>query len=57
LIEAGHIGQNIFLQVQGLDLEAGIVGAFRDAGLIDALNIHSAHEPILLMPIGYPSSV
>lgn len=54
LIEAGHIGQNIFLQAQALDLEAGIVGAFSDAGLIDSINIPSAHEPILLMPVGYP---
>jgi SagB-type dehydrogenase family enzyme len=54
LIEAGHIGQNIFLQAQSLGLEAGIVGAFNDAELIDAMRIPSAHEPILLMPVGYP---
>jgi SagB-type dehydrogenase family enzyme len=54
LIEAGHIGQNIFLQAQALDLEAGIVGAFRDEGISDAMNIPSPHEPILLMPVGYP---
>jgi SagB-type dehydrogenase family enzyme len=53
LIEAGHIGQNIFLQAQALGLEAGIVGAFQDAELIDAMNIPSSHEPILLMPVGY----
>ena len=54
MIEAGHIGQNIFLQAQALDLEAGIVGAFHDAEIIDAINIPSVHEPILLMPVGYP---
>jgi SagB-type dehydrogenase family enzyme len=53
MIEAGHIGQNIFLQAQALGLDAGIVGAFHDAKLIDALNIPSAHEPLLLMPVGY----
>ncbi len=53
LIEAGHIGQNIFLQAQSLGLEAGIVGAFNDAALIDAIGIPSAHEPILLMPVGH----
>lgn len=52
LIEAGHIGQNIFLQAQSLNLEAGIVGAFQDAALIDAINLPPAHEPILLMPVG-----
>lgn len=54
LIEAGHMGQNIFLQAQALGLEAGIVGAFHDAELIDAIAIPAAHEPILLMPVGYP---
>jgi SagB-type dehydrogenase family enzyme len=53
LIEAGHMGQNIFLQAQALGLEAGIVGAFHEAELIDAVHIPSAHEPILLMPVGY----
>jgi SagB-type dehydrogenase family enzyme len=55
LIEAGHIGQNVFLQAQSLDLEAGIVGAFHDAKLIDVMNIPPAHEPVLLMPVGYPA--
>ena len=53
LIEAGHIGQNIFLQAQALGLEAGIVGAFHDAEVIDAMSIPSAHAPILLMPVGH----
>jgi SagB-type dehydrogenase family enzyme len=53
LIEAGHIGQNIFLQAQSLDLEAGIVGAFHDAAIIEAIHIPAAHEPVLLMPVGY----
>jgi SagB-type dehydrogenase family enzyme len=54
LIEAGHIGQNIYLQAQALGLEAGLVGAFHDAEVIGAINIPSNHEPILLMPVGYP---
>ena len=53
LIEAGHIGQNIFLQAQALGLEAGIVGAFHDAELTGAIHITSNHEPVLLMPVGY----
>ncbi len=54
LIEAGHIAENIFLQAQSLNLEAGIVGAFNDAELIDVINMPSVHEPMLLMPVGYP---
>lgn len=53
LMEAGHIGQNIFLQAQALGLAAGIVGAFHDEALIEALKIPPAHEPLLLMPVGY----
>ncbi|MCP4748247.1 MAG: SagB/ThcOx family dehydrogenase [Desulfobacteraceae bacterium] len=53
MIEAGHIGQNIFLQAQTLGLEAAIVGAYDDKKLIDVMNIPSAHEPLLLMPVGY----
>jgi SagB-type dehydrogenase family enzyme len=53
MIEAGHIGQNIFLQSQALGLEAGIVGAFEDQKVIQVMGIKSTHEPLLLMPVGY----
>jgi len=53
MIEAGHIGQNIFLQSQSLGLEAGIVGAFADRKVIQVMGIKSTHEPLLLMPAGY----
>jgi SagB-type dehydrogenase family enzyme len=52
MIEAGHIGQNIFLQAEALGLRAGIVGAFQDADLVRVLQIPAAHEPLLVMPIG-----
>lgn len=53
MIEAGHIAQNIFLQAQTLGLEAGIVGAFHDDKLVEEMKIPSAHEPLLLLPVGY----
>jgi len=53
MIEAGHIGQNIFLQSQALGLEAGIVGAFKDQKVIQVMGIKGTHEPLLLMPVGY----
>jgi nitroreductase len=53
MIEAGHIGQNIFLQAQALGLEAGIVGAFQDNQLIEVMHIPATHEPLLVMPVGY----
>jgi len=53
MIEAGHIGQNIFLQSQAMGLEAGIVGAFEDQKVIQAMGIKGTHEPLLIMPVGY----
>jgi SagB-type dehydrogenase family enzyme len=53
MMEAGHIGQNIFLQAQALGLDAGIVGAFDDEKLSEVMNIPSVLEPLLLMPVGY----
>jgi SagB-type dehydrogenase family enzyme len=54
MIEAGHIGQNIFLQAHALGLRAGIVGAFHDVKIINVMHLPSTHEPLLLMPVGYP---
>ena len=55
MIEAGHIGQNLFLQAEALDLKAGIVGAFHDQELMRVMEIPRAHEPLLIMPVGYGS--
>ena len=52
-IEAGHIGQNIFLQAEALGLKAGIVGAYHDEKLIEIMAIPRKHEPLLVMPIGH----
>ena len=53
VIEAGHIGQNIFLQAEALGMGAGIVGAFDDEHVIRVLGIPASHEPLLIMPVGY----
>jgi len=55
MIEAGHIGQNLFLEAEALGLKAGIVGAFHDQELIDVMKIPRSHEPLLIMPVGYAS--
>lgn len=52
MIEAGHVGQNIFLQAEACGLSAGIVGAFHDREVIQAMKTPSAHEPLLIMPVG-----
>ena len=53
MIEAGHIGQNLFLQAEALGLKAGIVGAFRDNEIVRLLKLPTSHEPLLIMPVGY----
>jgi SagB-type dehydrogenase family enzyme len=53
-IEAGHVGQNVFLQAEALFLKVGIVGAFEKEDLGKALHTPAAHEPLLVMPVGYP---
>ena len=53
MIEAGHMGQNLFLQAEALGFKAGIVGAFHDKELIEVMNIPPSYEPLFIMPIGY----
>ena len=55
LMEAGHIGQNIFLQAESLGLGAGIVGAFHDDSVSKVLMTPKKNEPLLIMPVGYKS--
>ncbi len=52
-IEVGHVGENIFLQAEALKLGAGIVGAFRDASLADAIDAPKGQEPLIIIPVGY----
>jgi SagB-type dehydrogenase family enzyme len=52
-IEAGHVGQNIFLQAEAIGLKAGIVGAFDNRGVVTAMGLPSSHDPLLIMPVGY----
>ncbi len=53
MIEAGHIGQNIFLQSEALGLGAGIVGAFTDKEIVRVVGSPPTHEPLLIMPVGH----
>lgn len=52
-IEAGHAGHSIFLQAEALGLAAGIVGAFKEGQVQQALGTGAVHDPILVMPVGY----
>lgn len=52
-IEAGHVGQNVFLQAEAIGLKAGIVGAFNNKQIIKTIGIPSSHNPLLIMPVGF----
>jgi SagB-type dehydrogenase family enzyme len=52
-MESGNVSQNLFLAAEALGLGAGIVGAFDDKALAQALKLPPAHEPLLVMPVGY----
>ncbi len=55
MIEAGHVAENIFLQARASGLAAGIVGAFMDDEVVKVMDIPATHEPLLIMPAGYPA--
>ncbi len=55
-MEAGHVAENVYLQVEALGLGTVAVGAFRDAKISQLLDLPSGYEPLYLMPIGHPKS-
>jgi SagB-type dehydrogenase family enzyme len=53
-MEAGHVGQNVYLQAEALGLGTVTVGAFQDEEIAQALNLPSSYRPLYVMPIGHP---
>lgn len=51
-IDAGHMGQNIYLQVTALRLGTVAVGAFRDEEVKEILGVPG--EPLYIFPVGVP---
>lgn len=52
-IEAGCVGQNIFLQAEAIGLKAGIVGSFSNRDLAKTMGLPASHDPLLIMPVGF----
>ena len=52
-MEAGHVGQNIYLQVETLDLGTVSIGAFNDNEVSQVLQLPEKHQPLYIMPIGH----
>lgn len=53
-MEAGHVGQNLYLQATALGLGTVTIGAFYDERVKEVLGIEE--EPLYIMPIGNPKS-
>jgi SagB-type dehydrogenase family enzyme len=53
-MEAGHIAQNIQLQAGALGLATCPTGSFWDDVVKSALKLPEPHDPIYILPIGYP---
>ncbi len=51
-IDAGHMGQNIYLQATALNLGTVAVGAFRDEDVKRVLGVPG--EPLYVFPVGIP---
>ncbi|MDI6889092.1 MAG: SagB/ThcOx family dehydrogenase [Methanocellales archaeon] len=52
-IEAGHVGQNIYLQAEALGLGTVAIGAFYDDEVAKLLHLPEEHQPLYVMPVGY----
>jgi len=53
-MEAGHVGENIWLQVVALGLGTVSIGAFWDDEVSRVLNLPKEYRPLYVFPIGYP---
>jgi len=54
-IEAGHAGQNIYLQATALGLATVAIGAFHDEQVREVLQLDKTVRPLYIMPVGRPA--
>jgi len=52
-MEAGHVAQNIYLQVESLGLATVAMGGIREKDISQALNLPDQHIPLYVMPVGH----
>jgi len=55
-LEAGHAGENVFLQAQSLGLAAVVVGAFDDEAVGAVLGVGTDEKAVYIQPIGVPAT-
>jgi SagB-type dehydrogenase family enzyme len=54
-MEAGHAGQNVYLQATALGLGTVAVGAFHDTEVRNLLHLDKNTRPLYIMPLGKPA--
>lgn len=55
-MEAGHVGQNLYLQSTALGLGMVTVGAFYDDQVQKLLQLPEDQKPLYIIPVGHPKS-
>lgn len=55
-MEAGHAGQNLYLQAEALGLGMVVIGAFDDNQVKKVLGLPEERDPLYVIPIGYPNA-
>lgn len=55
LLEAGHIGQNVYLQVEAMGMSTVVMGGFNAVKVGEVLNLDPAEDVIYLIPVGHRS--
>ncbi|MHC5011935.1 MAG: SagB/ThcOx family dehydrogenase [Planctomycetota bacterium] len=53
-MEVGHAGQNLLLQAAAMGLACVPIGAFDDGRVHRVLELPGRHQPLYLIPVGYP---
>ena len=55
-MEAGHVGENIYLEAVSRGLGTVAIGSFYDDQMINLLKLPSAETPLYIYPVGFPAS-
>ena len=55
-MEAGHVGQNIYLQAAALGLGTVAIGAFKDNEVREILQLDARTRPLYILPLGKPET-
>lgn len=53
-MEAGHVGQNLYLQATARGLGMVVVGAFDDDRVQNVMALPPDHKPLYIIPVGHP---